>query len=82
MSKAEIIAELARLTPQDRAEVQDKLDELAGDAWLDRGELPDADKQALDAELAEYERSPDQGSSWDEVRRFNRCLPRAARRQT
>ena len=68
MSKAEIIAELARLTPQDRAEVQDKLDELAGDAWLDRGELTDADKQSFDAELAEYERSPDDGSSWGELK--------------
>jgi putative addiction module component (TIGR02574 family) len=68
MSKAEIIAELARLTPQDRAEVQDRLDELAGDAWLDRGELTDQDKQLLDAELAEYERSPDAGSSWDQVK--------------
>ena len=29
MSKAEIIAELPRLSPQDRAEVQAKLDELA-----------------------------------------------------
>ena len=68
MSKAEIIAELARLSPEDRADVQARLDELAGDAWQDRGELSDADRQTLDATLAEYANSPDAGSSWDEVK--------------
>ena len=68
MSKAEIIAELPRLSADERAEVQAKLDELAGDAWQDRGELSDADKQALDAALTAYERSPDAGSPWDEVK--------------
>src|SRR6266498_3079150 len=68
MSKAQIIAELPRLSAQERAEVQAKLDELAGDAWLDRGELSDADKQMLNATLAAYEKSPDSGSSWDEVK--------------
>ena len=42
MGKAEIIAELARLSPQDRAVVQALSHELAGDAWYDRGELSDA----------------------------------------
>ena len=68
MSKAEIIAALPRLSPEDRAEVQAKLDELAAEAWLDRGELTDADKQSLGAALAEYEKSPNAGSSWDEVK--------------
>ena len=68
MSKAEIIAELARLSPEDRAEVQAKLDELAGNDWQDGGELSDADRQTLDATLAEYQKSPDAGSSWDEVK--------------
>ena len=68
MSKTEIIAELPHLSPEDRAEVQAKLDELAGDAWQDRGELSDADKQTLDATLAAFEKSPNAGSSWDEVK--------------
>ena len=68
MSKAEIIAELPRLSPEDRAEVQAKLDELAGEAWQDRGELSDADRQSLGAALAGYEKSPDAGSPWDEVK--------------
>lgn len=68
MSKAEIIAELPRLSPEDRAEVQAKLDELAGEAWQDRGELSDADKQALDAALVGYEKSPDASSPWDHAK--------------
>ena len=48
--------------------MQARLDELAGDAWLDSGELSDADKRALNAELADYERAPDAGSPLDEVK--------------
>ena len=68
MSTAEIIAELPNLSPEDLAEVQAKIDELAGDSWLDRDQLSDADKQALDATLREYQKSPNVGSSWDEVK--------------
>jgi hypothetical protein len=68
MSKAEIIAQLPHLSPDDRAEVQAKLDELAGTAWQDRGELSDDDKKILDGTLTAYESSPDAGSSWDEVK--------------
>jgi hypothetical protein len=68
MSKAEIIAELARLTPEDLVDVQAKLDELAGEAWQDRGELSAADKETLDAALADYEKSPDAGRSWEEMK--------------
>jgi len=68
MGKSEIIAALPRLSPEERAEVQAKLDELAGQAWQDRGQLSDADKQALDATLAAYEKSPDAGSTWDSVK--------------
>ena len=67
MSKAEIIAELPRLTTAELADVQSRLDELAGEAWLDHGELSDADKSALDAALAEYQKNPEAGSSWQEV---------------
>ena len=67
MSKAEIIAELPKLTTDELADVQARLDELAGEAWLDRGELSDVDKSALDAALAEYQKNPEVGSSWQEV---------------
>jgi len=68
MSKAEILAGLTNLSADDLAEVQAKLDELAGDAWQDRGELSDNDKHTLNAALANYESSPNAGSSWDEVK--------------
>ena len=68
MSKTEILAQLPKLTPADLAEVQAKLDELSADAWLDRGELSDADKRTLDASLVAYQSSPDEGSSWDAVK--------------
>ena len=48
MTKAEILAELPKLSAEDRAEVQAKLDELAGNVWLDDGELSEEDKRALD----------------------------------
>ena len=67
MSKTEIINELPKLTAEELAEVQAKLDELTGEAWADGGELTDADKAALDAALAEYQKNPDAGSSWAEV---------------
>jgi hypothetical protein len=67
MSKAEILAELPKLTAEELAEVQARLDELAGETWLDGGELSDTDKVVLDAALAEYKKNPDGGSSWQEV---------------
>jgi hypothetical protein len=68
MGKAEIIAALSRLSFEERAEVQAKLDELAGDAWQDRGELSEADRQALDLTVAAYERAPDAGDAWEQVK--------------
>jgi hypothetical protein len=67
MSKAEILAELPKLTAEELAEVQARLDELAGESWLNGGELSDTDKVVLDAALAEYKKNPDGGSSWQEV---------------
>lgn len=68
MSKAEIIAELARLSPEDLADIQSKLDELAGEAWYGRGELSESDKQALDSEIKAYQNDPNAGRPWDEAK--------------
>lgn len=68
MSKINILEELPHLSKEDLAEVQAKLDELAGDAWQDHGELSCADKLALDQTLAAYEASPDAGAPWDEAK--------------
>jgi putative addiction module component (TIGR02574 family) len=68
MSKAEILAELPKLTPRDRAEIRRKLTELDGDEWLDTDEpLTQAEKALLESRLAAYEKDPDAGSSWEEV---------------
>lgn len=68
MSKAEILAELPNLKADELAEVQAKLDELLGETWIDDGELSDADKAALDAALADYQKTPNAGSPWQEVK--------------
>lgn len=68
MTKAEILAELPKLTPAERQEVRLKLARLDGEAWLDADEpLTETEKALLDARLAAYERDPDAGSSWQEV---------------
>lgn len=68
MSTAEILAELPKLAPEDLAKVQAKLDELTGEKWSDDAELTDSDKAALDAALADYQKNPDVGSTWEEVK--------------
>lgn len=67
MSEIEILAELPRLSAEELAEVQAKLDELAGEAWQDRGELSDAQRSQLDAALAAYQNIPAAGSPWADV---------------
>ncbi len=68
MSKAEILEALQQLTAEDRQEIRQKLNEIDGVEWLD-GENPlsDDDKALLEVRLAEYERDPDAGTSWEEV---------------
>ncbi len=68
MGSAEIIAALPTLSAEERSQIQAKLDELAANAWQDRGELSDAEKSALDASINAYEQSPDAGSAWDDVK--------------
>jgi putative addiction module component (TIGR02574 family) len=68
VSKADILAELPKLTPAERQEVRLKLARLDGGEWLDADDpLTDAEKALLDARLAAYEKDPDAGSSWEEV---------------
>lgn len=68
MSKADILAELPNLKADELAEVQAKLDELLGETWFDDGEQSEADKAALDAALADYQKDPNAGSPWQEVK--------------
>ena len=68
MSKEEIIEELPKLSPEDRAEVQARLDELAGQGWLDDGELTDEEKRLLDSRLDECERHPSSFVPWEQAK--------------
>jgi putative addiction module component (TIGR02574 family) len=68
MSKAEIIEELPKLTPEDRSEVQARLDELAGQGWLDNGELTDEEKHLLDSRLDQCERNPSTFVPWEQAK--------------
>ncbi|MBT5706612.1 MAG: addiction module protein [Verrucomicrobia bacterium] len=68
MSKAEILAELPKLTAEERQEVRMKLVALDGEQWFDAEDpLTDKEKALLDRRLAAYEKDPDVGSSWEEV---------------
>jgi putative addiction module component (TIGR02574 family) len=67
MSKAEIIRELPRLTPEERSEIQARLDELAGQGWLEDGELTDEEKHLLNSRLDECERNPSSFVPWGEA---------------
>ena len=77
MSKADILAELPKLTREDRREVVSKIHELDGDDWLDEGELSAEEKSLLEARLAEHERNPGAAIPWSEFEaRLNDRLAR------
>lgn len=61
MSKAEILEELAKLSPDERREIVVRIHEL------EDGELTEEEKLILDRELEEYEKNPQDGSAWNEV---------------
>ena len=68
MSKAEILAELPKLTAEDRAEIQAKLDELAGDGWLDADDpLTDAEKALIQSRIEAHEKNPEKAIPWSEA---------------
>ena len=68
MSKAEIIEALPKLTTEERSEIQARLDELAGEGWLDGGELTSQEKRLLDSRLDECERSPASFVPWEQAK--------------
>lgn len=69
MSKVEILAELPKLAPEDRAEIQVKLEELAGDGWLDANDpLTDEQKALMEARLDDLEQHPEKSIPWSEAK--------------
>jgi len=67
MSKAEILAEIPKLTPQEREEIYLKLAELDGDKWLDAEDpLTDADKALIESRIEAHEENPQTAIPWEE----------------
>lgn len=67
MSKAEIVAELPKLTPAEREEIRLKLAELDGNDWLDADDpLTDAEKALIEARIEAHEKNPEAAIPWAE----------------
>lgn len=67
MSKAEILAELPKLTADELAEIQTRLDELTGNGWLDDDDgLTGAEKTLVEARIEAHEKNPKTAIPWEE----------------
>jgi hypothetical protein len=69
MSKVEILEELPRLTARDRSQLFARLAELHEADLISSDEPTPAERQALDAALAEFERDRNPGEPWRDVLR-------------
>lgn len=67
MSFNEVMAELPKLTPEQRDLLRVRLAELAGEEWMDDGELSPAEKALIEERIAEYLRNPSSGLSLEEI---------------
>lgn len=67
MSFAEVMAELPKLTPEQRDLLRVRLAELAGEEWMDDGELSPAEKALIEERIAEHRRDPASGLNFDEI---------------
>ena len=68
MSKAEILAEIPKLTAEERYEIRLKIAELDGDGWLDADDpLTEEQKALLEARLADMEKHPEKSIPWPEA---------------
>jgi putative addiction module component (TIGR02574 family) len=69
MSKAEILAEIPKLTKEERFEIRVKLAEIDNDGWLDEDDpLTAEEKKLIDARLAEHEANPQSAISFEEFK--------------
>jgi putative addiction module component (TIGR02574 family) len=68
MSKAEILEEIPKLTPEEREEIRRKLDELDIGGWLDSDDPLTAEEKALlEARLEDMEKHPGKSIPWEEA---------------
>ena len=74
MSKAEILAEIPKLTPEEREEIYLKIVELDSDEWLDTDDpLTDEQKALIETRIEAHEKNPQSAIPWEE---FNARLKR------
>jgi len=67
MSKFEILAEIPKLTKEERFEIRVKLAEMDSDGWLDADDpLTDEEKALIEARLAAHEANPESSIPWEE----------------
>jgi putative addiction module component (TIGR02574 family) len=67
MSKAELVEELSKLTPEERSEIWDVLWTLEERQLLGSCAPSDHEKAVLDREMEDYEKNPWAGAPWEEV---------------
>jgi hypothetical protein len=67
MSKADILQQLPELNAEDRAEILDRLWELAERDILNGVGPTAAERALLDRELEDYRQNPEAGSKWSDV---------------
>ena len=69
MSKADILAEIPKLTKEERFEIRVKLAEMDGGGWLDEDDpLTDDEKKLINARLAEHEANPQSAIPFEEFK--------------
>ena len=70
MSKAQILEELPKLTPEERSEIQSHLEDLAAygaDGWRTDCDLTEAEKQLIEERLDDAEQHPEKSIHWAEA---------------
>ena len=65
MSFNELLAELPKLSPEQRDLLRIRLAELAGEEWMDADELTPGEKALIEKRLVEHERNPAAAVSWE-----------------
>ena len=69
MSKTELLAELAKLAPEDREEVRVRLAEMDEDDWIDGGTLTNAEKALIEERFQDLEANPGSSIPWSEAKK-------------
>jgi len=57
--------ELPKLSPEQRDLLRIRIAELAGEEWMDDGELSPEEKRVIEERLAEHERNPESAIPWE-----------------